>query len=472
MANNGDLGFDGPSPDYVPDENTDLAETVGATGDLDPMVFLSKLEKVQENFDRQLMDVRFMLGQMETRAVRAETALDTSERTIENMVGFNSSLVEKIEKSEKAAEKAAKKPVNPGVVGKKKSVTIATGPDTVSSPKPSPSRNDSVDGGRGSALDAARSLNRSTGASASGLTSSPIGNNSLNVSGASLNFCNESSPPTVVPPVKPSARRSSCFIGSRTSEAEEALFDREEIMNLGLDFVTNQSSIVKEVQRVEKVAYRGLGAKSSFSTRKKAIETPPFTGDIEWSRWFNIFTSDCAANGWDETEVFAALRVLNRDGPGAVAIRQHAKSGGTYLELVTALTVVCGATDADLRWRRAEGLRQCYGETSRNFGLLVMNVTREAAAGEGYPEHWVMRKICTFYMNGLRDPGLRERLNRDYDHRCHSIKDLFNIAAQYIQREHRFASGELTATKECYATVAVRTVQSPHSPECGVSRPR
>ena len=166
-----------------------------------------------------------------------------------------------------------------------------------------------------------------------------------------------------------------------------------------------------------------------------------------------MFTADCAANGWDESEVFAALRVLNRDGPGAVAIRQHAKSGGTYVELVTALTVVCGATDADLRWRRAEGLRQVYGETSRNFGLRVMNVTREAAAGEGYPEHWVMRKICTIWMNGLRDPGLRDKINREYDHRCHSIHDLFNIAEQYIQKEHRFASGEITATKECYATM-------------------
>ena len=190
-----------------------------------------------------------------------------------------------------------------------------------------------------------------------------------------------------------------------------------------------------------------------FSTRKKAIETPPFTGDMEWFRWFDIFTSDCAANGWNESEVFAALRVLNRDGPGAIAIQQHAKSGGTYLELVTALTVVCGATDPDLRWRRAEGLRQVYGETSRNFGLRVINVTREAAAGEGYPEHWIMRKICTIFMNGLRDPGLRDHLISGYDHRCHSIQDLFNMSEQYIQREHRFASGELTATKDCYATM-------------------
>ena len=56
MANNGDLGFDGPSPDYVPDENADQTETVGEAGDLDPMVFLSKLEKVQEHFDQA--DVR------------------------------------------------------------------------------------------------------------------------------------------------------------------------------------------------------------------------------------------------------------------------------------------------------------------------------------------------------------------------------------------------------------------------------
>ena len=120
-----------------------------------------------------------------------------------------------------------------------------------------------------------------------------------NVSSASLNFCNETDPPAVVPLLKPNLRRSSGFIGTRTSEAEEALFDRAEIVNLGLDFVSEQSSIVKEVQRVERVAYRGLGAKSTFPARKKAIETPPFTGDIEWSRWFGNFTSDCADFGND-----------------------------------------------------------------------------------------------------------------------------------------------------------------------------
>ena len=260
------MGFDGPSPDYVPDVNTDIVtdivETLGTVDvdvDLTPLGFLTKLEKVQEQFDRQISDVRYMLGQMETRAINAEDALKASERTIENLVGFNSSLVDKVTNAGKAAEKAAKKPINPGVTTRKRSVTIAVGPDTVSSPKPSPRRSDNADGGRSLALDAARSLNRPTGASTSQLTSSPIGK-SLNTSGASLNFCNESVPPTVVPPLKPSSRRSSCFIGSRTSEAEEALFDREEIMNLGLDFVTDQSSIVKAVQRVEKVAYHGLGA--------------------------------------------------------------------------------------------------------------------------------------------------------------------------------------------------------------------
>ena len=32
MANNDDPGFDGPSPDYVPDENEETPETVGGKG--------------------------------------------------------------------------------------------------------------------------------------------------------------------------------------------------------------------------------------------------------------------------------------------------------------------------------------------------------------------------------------------------------------------------------------------------------
>ena len=38
------------------------------------------------------------------------------------------------------------------------------------------------------------------------------------------------------------------------------------------------------------------------------------------------------------------------------------------------------------------------------------------------------------------------------DHRCHSIFDLFNITEQFIQREHRYATGEITAPRDCYAT--------------------
>ena len=100
------MGFDGPSPDYVPDVNTDLVEAPGTVEvDLTPLGFLTKLEKVQEQFDRQIADVRFMLGQMETRAVNAETALQSSEKTIESLVGFNASLVDKVTDAEKAAKK-------------------------------------------------------------------------------------------------------------------------------------------------------------------------------------------------------------------------------------------------------------------------------------------------------------------------------------------------------------------------------
>ena len=83
MANNDDMGFDGPSPDYVPDVNTDIIETLGTVDvdvELSPLGFLNKLEKVQEQFDRQISDVRYMLGQMETRAVNAEEGLKTSKK--------------------------------------------------------------------------------------------------------------------------------------------------------------------------------------------------------------------------------------------------------------------------------------------------------------------------------------------------------------------------------------------------------
>ena len=103
MADNDDMGFDGPSPDYVPDVNTNIIETLGTVDvdvELTPLGFLNKLEKVQEQFDRQISDVRFMLGQMETRAMNAEAALLTSEKTIESSVGFNASLADKVTDAE------------------------------------------------------------------------------------------------------------------------------------------------------------------------------------------------------------------------------------------------------------------------------------------------------------------------------------------------------------------------------------
>ena len=81
MSDNDQMGFDGPSPDYVPDGNTDPAEAPGTVAvDLTPLGFLTKLSEVQEQFDRQIADVRYMLGQMETRAISAEKALANSEK--------------------------------------------------------------------------------------------------------------------------------------------------------------------------------------------------------------------------------------------------------------------------------------------------------------------------------------------------------------------------------------------------------
>ena len=213
MANNVNGGYDGPSPDYVPDENVVIAENVGenANEDLDPMVFLEKLQKVQDHFDRQMECVQQMLTKMETRALNAETALAHSERSIESLVGFNTSLVDRVTSAEKAVE-AGKKKVDPAVVGKKKSVTIATGPDTVSSQTVSPThvprRNNDSDGGKSSAVNLARGLNKTPGISTPDGLYSPIGRNSLDISDSSLNFCGESSPPNVVGIKKPVGRLS------------------------------------------------------------------------------------------------------------------------------------------------------------------------------------------------------------------------------------------------------------------------
>ena len=191
MANNSDLGCNCPCPDSGPDKNT---ETVSTTGDLNPMVYLSKLKNVQEHFGRQMLDVQFMLGRMETRAIRAETALFDSEKTIKKIVGTKAEM-------EKTAEKTAKK--NSNEVGRKESVTIATGPDNACVPAQLPSRNNSVVDDRSSALETIRSNNGPSGLPVSNSGSVPIVNNSLDTSGASTQFIKEKMSPTVVSRVNP-----------------------------------------------------------------------------------------------------------------------------------------------------------------------------------------------------------------------------------------------------------------------------
>ena len=256
-------------------------------------------------------------------------------------------------------------------------------------------------------------------------TISRVGDNSLLVGSAQCRL----------PKTNTSTRRSSLYPG-RVSEAEHSIYSRSEVVNLGLDFVTDQSNLVTEIERMSRVANQGVSnTECAFPARKRAIETPNYTGDLDWSKWFAIFTQDCTANGWTEEENYAALRVRIRQGPGSVCLREFDRGGGgTYMSLVTAMTVACGATDPDLRWRIALGLRQAKGETSRNYGLRVMDVVREASMGSGLPESYVMRKCCEIYINGLRDLGLRERLNVDYDHRFDSMR-IFSIEESNIFKE-------------------------------------
>ena len=138
------------------------------------------------------------------------------------------------------------------------------------------------------------------------------------------------------------------------------------------------------------------------------------------------------------------------NGPGGVALTDwNCNSNGTYMSLIRKLAVACGADDCETCWRRVDQMRQVKGETTRNWGLRVM--VREAAAYDRLPEHMIMRKINSVFLNGLRDAILRDRLTYEYNHTVHSISDLFKVAEQYNHSEHMFASGEITAQRDSYS---------------------
>ena len=177
-------------------------------------------------------------------------------------------------------------------------------------------------------------------------------------------------------PVPKRGRRSAAaaYLG-RFSEEDAQLFDAPEIAEMGLDYVCENNNLVSEVRKQEHVAAMHLMTTASISVKRKAIDTPEFTGDSDFTRWFSMFAQDCAANGWNEEECYTTLRVKIRNGPARVALalgKFDSTGDGDYRSLIRALTVACGAEDIDLRWRRAEGVRQTKGETSHNFGLRAL----------------------------------------------------------------------------------------------------
>ena len=140
----------------------------------------------------------------------------------------------------------------------------------------------------------------------------------------------------------------------RFSEEDAQLFDAPEISEMGLDYVCEDNNLISEVRKQERVAAMHLETTASVSVKRRAIDTPEFTGDSDFTRWFNMFAQDCAANGWSEEECYTTLRVKIRNGPARIALalgRFDSTGDGDYYSLVRALTVACGAEDVDLRWQ-------------------------------------------------------------------------------------------------------------------------
>ena len=233
------------------------------------------------------------------------------------------------------------------------------------------------------------------------------------------------------------------------SSAEEALFESREIKQLGMSHEYEFNTLIQSVQFAEQVAKGYLGTRYETAARKHKIQTPEFTGDIEFSRWLKLFGQDASANGWDEADCLVALQLNVGNGPGGVALTDwNCNSNGTYMSLIRKLAVACGADDCETCWRRVDQMRQVKGETTKNWGLRVM--VREAAAYDRLPEQMIMRKINSVFLNGLRDAILRDRLTYEYKHTVHSISDLFKVAEQYNHSEHMFASGEITPQRDSY----------------------
>ena len=136
--------------------------------------------------------------------------------------------------------------------------------------------------------------------------------------------------------------------GFHRSPAEQSLYRSREVRNLGLERIQDEGLVVQEVQRIQEVTRACIPLhRGDYASRRKAVETKEFTGETPWRTWYTMFAENCAVNGWSERDAYLELRRLVRNGPGQVAIRDWVASDGqSYVQLVNALTVACGAVDS------------------------------------------------------------------------------------------------------------------------------
>ena len=218
------------------------------------------------------------------------------------------------------------------------------------------------------------------------------------------------------------------------SMEDEVVFQNNPaIRRLGIDAVPNDVGNFKAVDYA--LSQTDIPLRTGMTpVRKQAIKMKQYDGTVPWRKWFTRFSADMRHNGWEGDECLAALSWCLRDGPGDPALTSFELSGGrTYKGLVETASWALGSTSGADPASELEARVQKPGEGHRQFGMALRVLAAEAFASMSPSDPWLVRKLSSLYIDGLKDERLSSEIASQWKTTM-SLADIFELTEDALRK--------------------------------------
>ena len=206
---------------------------------------------------------------------------------------------------------------------------------------------------------------------------------------------------------------------------------------MGVEVRGGESRAVQQTRRHTESLIR---APLNLATaRRRAIETPPFSGQDDWVTWYCYFSQDQITDGADRVQQLANLKNALRKGPAKDVVWGWEECGdGTLEGLAQACAKHFGADKAD-PVAALERRRQGKDEGLRIYGLALKRLATKAYPSVDLTVDWVITKINQLFIRGLYDPELAKDLSAEW-RTWMSLAQLMD-AGEELMRKRRLLVG-------------------------------